>query len=90
MNIITVYVQAKENLSREIGELTAQYFLEGLSYEEALEKAKEYGHLRENKCSDMKIWGFKIILIEDVKELITNIIRLFIKKWYMLNEDIYL
>ncbi|MDO5518689.1 MAG: hypothetical protein Q4F66_14125 [Clostridium sp.] len=43
MNIITVYVQAKENLSREIGELTAEFFLEGLSYKEALKRAKEIG-----------------------------------------------
>lgn len=41
MNIITVYVQAKENLSREIGELTAEFFLQGMDYEEALNKVKE-------------------------------------------------
>lgn len=41
MNIITVYVQAKENLSREIGELTAELFLQGMEYEEALERARE-------------------------------------------------
>ncbi|WP_294405664.1 hypothetical protein [uncultured Clostridium sp.] len=40
MNIITVYVQAKENLSREIGELTAELFLQGMEYEEALERAR--------------------------------------------------
>ena len=40
MNIITVYVQAKENLSREIGELTVELFLQEMEYEEALERAR--------------------------------------------------
>lgn len=40
MKIITFYVQAKEELSREIGELTAELFLRGMSYEEALREAK--------------------------------------------------
>ena len=41
MNVITVYVIEKENLSREIAEKTAELYLSGMSYEEALRKAKE-------------------------------------------------
>ena len=40
MKIITFYVQAKEELSKEVGELTAELFLKGMSYEEALREAK--------------------------------------------------
>ena len=41
MNVIAAYVIAKENLSREIAMKTAELYLEGWTYEEALKKAKE-------------------------------------------------
>ena len=41
MNVIAFYVMKNENVSREIAEKTAEFFLEGMSYEEAFEKAKE-------------------------------------------------
>lgn len=41
MNVIAVYVMTKEKLSREIAEKTAELYLDGMSYEEALERAKE-------------------------------------------------
>lgn len=40
MNVIAAYVIEKEKLSREIAEKTAELYLSGMSYEEALEKAK--------------------------------------------------
>lgn len=46
MNIITFYVQAKENLSKEVGELTADLFLMGMEYEEALSVAREMDKLK--------------------------------------------
>lgn len=42
MNVIAVYVMTKEKLSREIAEKTAELYMSGMSYEEALEKAKEF------------------------------------------------
>ena len=47
MNIITAYVIAKENLNLEIAKKTAELYLDGMTYKEALEKAKrmvECGH----------------------------------------------
>ena len=41
MSVIAAYVIAKENLSREIAMKTAELYLEGKTYEEALRKAKE-------------------------------------------------
>lgn len=41
MNVMAVYVIAKENVNREIAEKTAELYFEGMSYEEAFEKAKE-------------------------------------------------
>lgn len=41
MNVIAHYVVTKEKLCREIADKTAELFLEGMSYEEALEKAKK-------------------------------------------------
>lgn len=41
MNVIAAYVIAKEKLSREIAMKTAELYLEGKTYEEALKKAKE-------------------------------------------------
>ena len=40
MNVIVAYIIEKENLSREIAEKTAE-LQNGMSYEEALRKAKE-------------------------------------------------
>lgn len=41
MNVIAYYVVTKEKLCREIANKTAELFLGGMSYEEALKKAKE-------------------------------------------------
>ena len=41
MNVIAFYVMKNENVSREVAEKTAEFFFEGMSYEEAFEKAKE-------------------------------------------------
>lgn len=41
MNIIAVYVMAKENLSKEIADKVVEYYMSGMKYEEALEMAKE-------------------------------------------------
>lgn len=41
MNVIAAYVIAKENLNMEIAKKTAELYLDGMTYEEALEKAKE-------------------------------------------------
>lgn len=41
MNVIAAYVMTKENQSREIAIKTAELYLQGMTYEEALEKAKE-------------------------------------------------
>lgn len=40
MNVIAAYVITKEKLSREIADKTAELYLSGMSYEEALERAK--------------------------------------------------
>lgn len=39
MNVITAYVIEKEKLSREIAEKTAELYMNGMSYEEALQRA---------------------------------------------------
>lgn len=45
MNVIAAYVIAKENLNRKIADKTAELYLEGMSYKEALEKAEKiYGN----------------------------------------------
>ena len=41
MNVIAAYVVAKENLDRKIAEKTADFYLDGMTYKEALEKAKK-------------------------------------------------
>lgn len=41
MNVIAFFVIKNENVSREIAEKTAELFFEGMSYEEAFEKAKK-------------------------------------------------
>lgn len=41
MNVIAFYVMTKENVNRKIAEKTADLYFEGMSYKEALEKAKE-------------------------------------------------
>lgn len=41
MNVIAFYVMTKENVNRKIAEKTAELYFEGMSYEEAFEKAKE-------------------------------------------------
>ena len=41
MNVIAVYVMTKEKLSREIAEKTAELYMSGMRYEEALKKAKQ-------------------------------------------------
>lgn len=41
MNVIAYYVVTKENLCREIADKTSELFLNGMSYEQALKKAKE-------------------------------------------------
>lgn len=41
MNVMAVYVITKENVNREIAEKTAELYFEGMSYEEAFDKAKE-------------------------------------------------
>lgn len=41
MNVIAAYVVAKEKLNRKIAEKTADFYLDGMSYKEALEKAKK-------------------------------------------------
>lgn len=41
MNVIAAYIIEKERLSREIAEKTVELYMSGMSYEEALEKAKE-------------------------------------------------
>ena len=46
MNVIAVYVMTKEKVNREIAEKTAELYFKGMSYEEALEKAKECYRLR--------------------------------------------
>lgn len=45
MNVIVAYVIEKEKLSREIAEKTAELYMSGMSYEAALEKAKEIYNL---------------------------------------------
>lgn len=47
MNVIAVYVMTKENVNRQIVEKTAELYFEGMSYEEAFKKAKEF-----IKCKD--------------------------------------
>lgn len=41
MNVITVYVMTKEKLSREIAEEVVELYMSGMSYEDAINKAKE-------------------------------------------------
>ena len=44
MSVMSVYVQMKENIAQHIADKTAELYMNGLSYEEALMKAKElYG-----------------------------------------------
>ena len=50
MNVIAVYVMTKEKMCREIADKTVELYMSGMSYEEALKKAKElYKHKNENK-----------------------------------------
>lgn len=41
MNVIASYVMTKENVSKDIALKTAELYMEGMSYGEALKKAKE-------------------------------------------------
>lgn len=41
MNVIAVYVRTKEKMCREIADKTVELYMSGMSYKEALEKAKE-------------------------------------------------
>ena len=41
MKVIAVYVMTKEKMCREIADKTVDLYMSGMSYEEALEKAKE-------------------------------------------------
>ena len=41
MNVIAVYVMTKEKMCREIADKTVEFYMNGMSYEEALQKAKE-------------------------------------------------
>ena len=49
MNVIAYYVVTKENLCREIADKTAELFLNGMSYEQALKKAKELYNYKDNR-----------------------------------------
>lgn len=40
VNVIGAYVMEKEKLSREIAEKTVELYMSGMSYEEALRRAK--------------------------------------------------
>lgn len=56
MSVMSVYVQMKENIARRIADKTAELYMNGLSYEEALMKAKElYGEeKRDEDKEDIK------------------------------------
>lgn len=41
MNVIAVYVMTKEKMCREIADKTVELYMSGMSYEEALERAKK-------------------------------------------------
>ncbi|MBZ0312436.1 hypothetical protein K7185_08120 [Clostridium butyricum] len=41
MNVIAVYVMTKEDVNREIADKTVELYMDGMSYEEALKRAKE-------------------------------------------------
>lgn len=48
MNVIAAYVVAKENLDRKIADKTAELYLTGMSYKDALKEAKKiYGYYDE-------------------------------------------
>ena len=48
MNVIAAYVVAKENLNRKIADKTAELYLTGMSYKDALKEAKKiYGYYDE-------------------------------------------
>ena len=42
MNVIAVYAMTKAKMCREIADKTVELYMSGMSYEEALEKAKEF------------------------------------------------
>ena len=46
MNVIAVYVMTKEKMCREIADKTVEFYMNGMSYKEALKKAKECYRLR--------------------------------------------
>ena len=52
MNVIAAYVMAKEKMCREIADKTVELYMSGMSYEEALEKAKELFREREYKNNE--------------------------------------
>lgn len=60
MNVIAAYVIAKENENRKIADKTAQLYFEGMSYDEALKRARKiYGDhvkLKKNKNMDEIKW----------------------------------
>lgn len=41
MNVIAFYVMTKEKMCREIAEKTVEFYMSGMSYEEAFRKAKD-------------------------------------------------
>ena len=41
MNVIAVYVMTKEKMCKEIADKTVEFYMSGMSYEEAFEKAKD-------------------------------------------------
>ncbi|WP_294377105.1 hypothetical protein [uncultured Clostridium sp.] len=41
MNVIAVYVMTKEKLAKKIADKVVEFYMSGMSYEEALKKAKE-------------------------------------------------
>ena len=54
MNVIAVYVMTKEKMCREIADKTVEFYMSGMSYEEALEKAKELFRDRIDKSNNNK------------------------------------
>lgn len=41
MNVIAVYVMTKEKMCKEIADKTVEFYMSGVSYEEAFKKANE-------------------------------------------------
>lgn len=56
MNVIAAYVIAKENENRKIADKTAQLYFEGMSYDEALKRARKIysDHVKLKKNKDKR------------------------------------